>query len=219
MTASPPDTLQALLASPDGPDREITWTAFLEAHTELVLHVARNLGGDHDVVMDRYLFVIQALRDQDCRRLRAYTEDGRGKFTTWLLVVVRRLCLDQHRARFGRPQSETDASRARHQERRQLIELVGDQLRLDLVEARPEEVPEEMCRRTELRAALERALAQLSPGERLLLRLRFEDGVSVPEITRLMGENSPFVMYRHLDKVLARLRNFLTASGVEDSVP
>ncbi len=219
MTTSPPDTLQALLATPDGPGREAAWTAFLEEHSQPILHVARSQGGDHDAAMDRYLFIIQALRDHDCRRLRAYTADGGGKFTTWLLVVCRRLCFDHHRARYGRTQSETETSAARKLERRQLVDLVGGELQLELLEARPEKGPEEEFRRMELRAALARALAELSTAERLLLRLRFEDGASVPEIARLMGGSSPFAMYRKLDRLLGRLRKSLNASGVEDPAP
>jgi len=219
MTDPPPDPLQALLACNDDLDRERAWSAFLDAHSALILHVARSLGGNHDAVMDRYLHVIQALRDDDCRRLRAYSADARGRFASWLLVVARRLCFDQHRARYGRPQSEADASVARRGERRQLVDLVGSEMQVEWLEASGEGSPEEECRRRELRNTLEGALAQLSAGERLLLRLRFEDGVSVPEIARLMGEAAPFAMYRRLDKVLARLRTALTAAGVEDSAP
>jgi RNA polymerase sigma factor (sigma-70 family) len=219
MSIPQPDALQSLLSTPEGGARERAWTAFLEVHSDLILHVARNQGGDHDAAMDRYLFIIQALRENDCRRLRAYTVDGGGKFSTWLLVVARRLCFDQHRARYGRPQSETDAATAQQQERRQLVDLVGSELQLELLESQPEKGPEAECRRRELRAALERALAELSPRERLLVRLRFEDGASVPEIARLMKEGSPFAMYRQLDKLLARLRRSLHASGVEDPAP
>jgi hypothetical protein len=41
--------------------------------------------------------------------------------------------------------------------------------------------------RSELRAVLDCALAQLDVTERLILRLRFEGRVSVPEIARLLG--------------------------------
>jgi RNA polymerase sigma factor (sigma-70 family) len=219
MSTPLPDALQFLFSTSEGGAREHAWTAFLEVYSDLILHVARSQGGDHDAVMDRYLFIIQALRENDSRRLRAYTADGGGKFSTWLLVVTRRLCFDQHRARYGRPQSKTHSSTARQQERQQLVDLVGSELQLELLESQPEHGPEEECRRRELRVALERALSELSPGERLLLRLRFEDGASVPEIARLMKEGSPFAMYRQLDKLLARLRRSLHASGVEDPAP
>jgi RNA polymerase sigma factor (sigma-70 family) len=219
MSPSVPDSLRALLTAPDGDGRQRAWTAFLEEHTGFLLHGARHLGGDHDAVMDRYLYVIQALRENDLRRLRAYAADGRGKFSTWLLVVVRRLCYDHHRARYGRPQSSTDDAVARQLGRRQLVDLVSNELGLSELEARQEEVPDEALGRRELRGALTRALGELPPADRLLLRLRFEDSHSVPEVARMIGESSPFVIYRKLDKVLATLRRALEAGGVDDPRP
>lgn len=52
--------------------------------------------------MDRYAHVLDKLQVDDFRRLRTFVADGRGKFTTWLTVVVRRICLDHHRQRYGR---------------------------------------------------------------------------------------------------------------------
>lgn len=219
MSFPPPDVLRSLLSAPDAAARESAWTAFLAQYSDLMLHVARHQGGDHDAAMDRYLFVIQALQANDCHRLRAYTANGDGKFTTWLLVVTRRLCFDHHRARYGRAQSDTDASTARQAQRRQLVDLLGGEVGVDGLEAPSGEDAEARCRREELRQVLLRALDQLSAPDRLLLRFRFEDGLSVPEIARLVGVASPFAMYRRLDKVLTRLRVVLNASGVEDSVP
>ena len=71
--------------------------------------------------------------------------------------------------------------------------------------------------RSELRAVLDCALAQLDVTERLILRLRFEDAVSVPEIARLLGIDSPFKVYRQLDKVLMTVRRHLEAAGIHDA--
>jgi RNA polymerase sigma factor (sigma-70 family) len=207
------------MSAPGDEAREHAWTAFAEACSDLLLHVARSLGGDQDAVMDRYLFVLQALRENGHHRLRAFAVDGHGEFAAWLVVVVRRLCYDHHRTRYGRPQSETDASVARQHERRQLVDLVGGELGLAQLEARPETAPDQVLGRRELRDALTAALSSLAPADRLLLRLRFEDGLSVPEIARVLGERSPFATYRRLDKVLKALRRTLNAAGVEDSRP
>ena len=66
-------------------------------------------------------------------------------------------------------------------------------------------------------AVLDCALAQLDVTERLILRLRFEDAVSVPEIARLLGIDSPFKVYRQLDKVLMTVRRHLEAAGIHDA--
>ena len=219
MSFPPPDVLRSLLSSPDAEARESAWAAFLEENSGLILHVARAVGGDHDAIMDRYSFVVAALQQDDFARLRAYTADGRGKFTTWLMVVVRRLCFDHHRHRYGRRQAESDLSGERHLQRRHLTDLVGGELGLTTLETAPEEAPDEALRRRELRNALDQALAGLEPADRLLLRFRFEDDLSVPEIARLKGEASPFRVYRRLEKVLVVVRRALQAVGIEDALP
>ena len=221
MRDSPPAVLVSLLAaSPGTADGERAWAAFAEQYSTLLLHVARTLGGGHDAVMDRYVFMLDALRRDDYRRLRQYASDGRGKFTTWLMVVARRLCLDEYRRRYGRPQGD-DASSSMDAwaERRRLINLVGEELGAAEVAGLAEAVPDVALQRSELAALLEAALARLDASERLLLRLRFVDDRSVPRIARLLGDGSAFHYYRRLEKVLARLRDSLQAVGVDNSVP
>lgn len=218
MTSPSADGLQFLLAARDSGARDTAWSAFLEVHSSLILHVARSLGGDQDAAMDRYAFVVAALRQDDCRRLRAYLADGRGKFSTWLMVVVRRLCFDQHRQRYGRQQGETQLSGDRHAQRRHLADLLGGELELSTMATTPEHAPDEALLRSEQRSALERALARLELSDRLLLRFRFEDDLSVPEIARVLGEPSPFRLYRRLERILATVRQMLEEAGIKNSV-
>jgi len=71
-------------------------TSFAATHTHL-LHTARTRHPDYDTAMDGYADVLEALRRDDFRRLRGCAADGRSKFTTWLMVVTRRLLLDSPR--------------------------------------------------------------------------------------------------------------------------
>lgn len=214
-----PESIRQLVAATDDKEAERGWAVFLDHHSELLLRVARSLGGDHDVVMDRYAFILESFRRDSFQRLRRYVSDGRGWFTTWLLVVGRRLCLDFHRQRYGRPQGNSADSRDQHVERRRLTDLVGDELGFATLAVREEDAPDLELRRRDLEEALEASLAQLEPGERLLLRLRFEDGLSVPEIARLRGESSPFRLYRLIDRLLAGLRRSLREAGIGESAP
>ena len=217
MTIAPPDSLVALLAAPSGSSRTAAWAAFLEAHSNLILKVARSLSGDHDAVMDRYAFVLESLQRDDFHRLRTFQADGTGRFSTWLIVVVRRLCLDHHRQRYGRTQSDTRASLERRNERRQLENLVGEELGIALLETSADEAPDSALLRGELRNGLHRALGCLTASDRLVLRLRFEDDRSVPEIARMLGAASPFGMYRRIDRILVRLRRALESCGIEEA--
>jgi DNA-directed RNA polymerase specialized sigma subunit len=52
--------------------------------------------------------------------------------------------------------------------------------------------------------------------DRLLLKLRFDDGLSAPEIARLLGFPTPFHVYRRLNALYARLRGGLRERGIEE---
>ncbi len=120
MTATVPTELSALLELPTTASREQSWKAFLSAYSRLLLHTARSISGDAHAVMDAYTHVLGALREDDFRRLRAYAPDGRTKFTTWLVVVARRLCIDHHRQRYGRTPEADSEQHGEHAARRRL---------------------------------------------------------------------------------------------------
>lgn len=213
------DALYSILDADNESARERAWNGFLREYHDVLMHAARTLGGDHDAVMDRYTFVLDALRRDDFLRLRGYVASPRGRFSTWLIVVARRLCLDEYRHRHGRLQGESQASRDQRRERRNLTDLVGNELELQALEASPDDSPEALLRRSELQAALAAALAALNPSDRLLLRLRFAEDLSVPEIARVLGKRSPFPLYYRLDKVLSTLRVALQSVGMTDPLP
>ena len=93
---------------------------------------------------------------------------------------------------------------------------MSDEAGLAALESPANDGPEEELERSETRAALTSALAALDPEDRLLLRLRFEDEVSVPAIARLLGEPSPFKVYRRIDRLLAQLRRDLRLAGLAE---
>jgi len=214
---APPGDLESLVTAADQVAQERAWVAFLGHRSDVMLRVARAMGGGHDAVMDRYAFVLDALCRDNYKRLRAYLPEGRGSFDTWLAVVTRRLCMDEHRHRYGRAQSDDPCAQTDRSTRRQLVDLVGSELGLEALEGDADAVPDLELERTEQRNILDAALAQLDVTDRLMLRLRFEDGLSVPEIARLVGVDSPFRIYRQLDKVLATLRKHLEAAGIHDA--
>jgi RNA polymerase sigma factor (sigma-70 family) len=212
-----PTTLERLCAA-DAAQRDQAWDAFIEVHSHLVLRVCRSLTRDHDVAMDGYTSVLSALRDDECRRLRAYVPDGRTKFTTWLAVVTRRLMLDYLRHHYGRPRSEDPNRRADHATRRNLESLVAADVDPDRI-ATSSNVPDADVRREELLAALRSAIARLPARERFLLTLKYVDGLSGRVIARTLGLPSVFHAYRRLDAALATLRADLESRGIEGAEP
>ena len=219
MTVPVPYELAHLLDHLEPSARDVAWAAFVEANSKLILYVARSLGGDHDDVMDRYANVLEQLRRDDFHRLRAYGADGRGKFTTWLVVVVRRLCLDHQREKYGRNRGEDAGREDGHRMRGRLVDLVSDASDITELVDTSAGGPDERLRALQLDEALKSALASLEPDERLLLRLRFEDELSAPEIARIMSCRSQFDVYRRLRHTLEALRSALARRGIGDSAP
>lgn len=217
MPPSIPDSLRALLAAGPEADAEPAWVAFLEDHSGLLLHVARSLGGDSDAAMDRYAFMLDALRRGHFLRLRGYVEDGRSQFSTWLIVVARRLCLDHYRQQYGRPQGKGREAVERHRDRRQLTDLISDELGLDALQASPSRAPDIQAERADRTERIQQALSRIDPEDRLILKLRFEAGLSVPEVARTLHLGSAFRLYRRIDRVLADLRGYLETLGIDDA--
>lgn len=199
--------------------RDQAWAAFVRTNTKLILHVARSLGGDHDDVMDRYARILDHLQRDDFHRLRAYVADGRGKFTTWLVVVARRVCLDHRREKYGRSRGEDQDRKHSHQTRGRLVDLVSDGSDLGELVDTSAGGPEERMRASQLNGALKSAVATLAPDDRRLLRLRFGQDLSASQISRMMSGRSQFEVYRRLRRVLDTLRIKLAQRGVADSAP
>jgi len=218
MAAALPFELSRLFQAPDGPARDEAWGDFVAAHSRLLLHVARSVSSDHDAAMDGYAYTLERLREDHCRRLRGYVADGRSKFTTWLVVVARRLCLDFHRHRYGRARDSTSDTAAEQAARRRLADLVTDAADPDQLAA-PAADPALSAQVRELHEKLATATARLAPADALLLKLRFDDGLSAREIAAVIGLPTPFHVYRRINVLLELLRGSLKQRGVEGAEP
>jgi len=217
MGSTAPIELSRLLRA-DDPDREAAWEDLIGRHTRLILAVARSLGGDNDAVMERYAYILGKLRENDFRRLRSFNDNAGATFSTWLAVAARRLCLDLHRAHFGRrrPTHATDRStvwRAARKALNQPTESDVDTATLPDIES----PADEGVIRGHRDQCLRNALRSLTPRERFLLTLRFEDELPASKIATVLGLPSPFHVYRKLNAVLASLRGELESKGIENS--
>lgn len=214
----PPEVL-ALLQSRDAEARAAAWEAFVSNHTRLLLHVARSVIGDPERVMDGYAWLLERLHEDETRRLRGFRPEGQSKFTTWLVVVARRLCVDFLRAQGGRTRpskAETAADRSGQDLRRRLLALAGDPIDLENLRS-PNPGPDSEAASAEVREALGAALRRLPPSDQLLLSLRFEDGLQADAIARVLHLPTRFHVYRRLDTVLRQLRAQLTRRGIQES--
>ena len=256
-------------------DSERAWEEFLQAFAPLVLQVVHLFERDEDRADDCFVFVCEQLHRNDLRRLRRFDIDGPASFSTWLRAVVRNLCLDWRRSRFGRPRpfrvvsslsdldqevyravhlrgmSESEAletvrhafpdigridlatsleriaeSLSSHQSwllasrRVREVPLSGGRDRderavdMDPADTRPD--PEEVAARDEELDALQAALAALSPRDRLMVRMRFEQDLTLDEIARLAGVGRAATVQRAISRAVETMRLQL---GVKDDEP
>jgi RNA polymerase sigma factor (sigma-70 family) len=217
MDTTAPMELGVLLHAPDSAVREAAWEEFISGHTRLLLGVARSFGGGHDEAMERYSYILEKLREGDFHRLRAFQADGRARFSTWLTVAARRLCLDHHRARYGRTRPDRDPEEAEPLRaiRRRLADSLSAEIDTELLPDAGALPADQEAVRSERDKVLGEALQSLPPRDRLLLTLRFEDDLSAARISGILGFPTPFHVYRRLNTVLLQLRAVLQSRGIE----
>lgn len=216
----PPD-LQRLLEPSDDAEREAAWDALVGRHSRLLIHVARLVMKSHDDAMDAYAHLLERIRRDDFKALRIYAADGRSQFSTWLAVVARRTCVDFYRHKYGRPRGETQDFRHKVEQvaRLRLAHFVASPAELTEIPDSHNGTPDSRIRIAELQDALDSVVERLSPDDRLLLKLRFEDDLPAQAIASVLRFPTAFHVYRRIKAVCGELRRSLAARGVEDPTP
>ena len=250
-------------------DPEAGWALFLRDYAGLIFQVVRHFQSDPDDAADCFQSVCEHLCADGFRRLRKFRSDGTASFTTWLRAVVRNLCFDWHRKRFGRrrvfrsiarlSQLDREIYQSIYERRANEIETLQDlssrfpnltpeviaesvarinnaltttqrwslkarsvsdtehqptnfdvgNLAADAADPRPD--PETQAIFAESRSNVRSALRRLPPDDRLLLRLRFEEELTLEQIAKLMGLGNAQRADRQIKNILTRLRNELPA--------
>ncbi len=263
----PEDSFDNILEQINTRDSEEAWGLFLDQYAATILQVVKHFERDSDFVPDCFQFVCEQLSANSFRRLTRFQPQGPAVFSTWLRAVVRNLCLDWRRKRFGRRRFFNSLSRLsifdqevfRHlYERRlslddafhslrmtypnlthaQLAEsstrisnsLTAKQSRLlaarlsgprhqtsaDLENATaqasvpdPSPNPEALALLNERATALRQALGRLPARERLLIRLRYEQELTLEQVAKLLDLGNAQRVERQIKAVLVKLREEL----------
>jgi len=122
----------------------------------------------------------------------------------------------KHRVTLSRPELEAIAAKLPPRTRRRfegddmLEQMAADQPGPDDIAADHER---ELAA-SRARDALRVALARLPPTDQLILRLRYEDGVTVVDIARRLSLE-PKGLFRHIARLLKRLRGELGGNGID----
>jgi DNA-directed RNA polymerase specialized sigma24 family protein len=85
-------------------ETEAAWDLLIERYHRLIAATVRHFVEGYDEVMDLFAYVCESLRADDPARLRKYAglPEGRVRFSTWLVAVVRNLVIDWFRHLNGR---------------------------------------------------------------------------------------------------------------------
>lgn len=159
---------------------------FVRRYEGLVLGLAHSRFGLTDEAARELLQqVVERLWEHDRRALRSWR--GKGRFSSYLTVIVCNLCLRQ------RQQAE------------QREKVLGDELSPAGEPTSSEPAAPSLLARRERRQAVQRALAELSPRDRLLLTLRFGDERTPKEIGALLRLR-PGTVRKAVHDALGRLR-------------
>jgi len=262
-------SIETLLKSLDSPDAEDAWGQFLTDYSQHIYQVVRRFEHDADNAADCFQFICEQLFENRSKRLRKFRGEGPATFVTWLRAVVRNLCIDWQRKKFGRPRPLRAIARlpvfdqevfrlvyeratplaeclafleaefphttmTRIQESRARIDelLTTNQRWLitrrvhsgngnettsldhpetflaDLTDSEPD--PETLAISNERITRLRRALAELQPQERLLIRLRFEEGLTLGKTAELLDLGNAQRVDRQVQEILKRLEKLMS---------
>jgi len=162
-------------------DVENSWRFFVEKYSRFVYSIALrllpgSLEGREDLAQDTYLSVFSRLQGDNYRLLRDFR--GRCRFTTYLFRMVQTSRSEALR-RAGREGERTEYIDFSDEANRAIQAAVQDG-KVDAFD-----IPSVSPQR--LRDHITRAVEGLSPREKLLLRLRFQEGLKLRELAAALG--------------------------------
>ena len=134
--------------------------ALMQRYAEPVYRLALRMLGSEEEAED----VQQETFIHAYRHLRAFR--GEASFGTWLYSIAARVCLSRRRRNHRRPPTSS--------------------VEEGMLTSHPREDPEGRLLSREHTERVQRALAQLSPADRLLIILKFIEGLSHEEIARIL---------------------------------
>ena len=161
-------------------------------HLEIIERIVRLVARRHRLSSadaEEFASVVRLkLVDKDFAILRKF--ERRSKLTTYLTVVIERLCHDFCHAKWG-------------------------SVRRSYAPAQPEaRAPDDRLLARRVEAALSEAIATLSPDDKEIVRLRFDAGLPIAQIARSLGLE-PRPLYRRLGRIIRVLRDEMQRRGID----
>ena len=249
-------------------EADSAWRWFLSSYADLIYGTIRTFSHDADDLGDCFLYVCEKLADKRYRRLLLFKSDGPARFSTWLRAVVRNLCLDWLRSKYGRRQMFRSVASLATVDQEIFRLVFQDGLTLQqcwnelrsrgaeiafttfeehainiqtlltsrqiwllstanptCISIEPESEtepsmeikdgslnPEEMLLLDDIHRSVLRVMNDLQDSDRLLLRLRFFQGLGLAEVASLVGLKDAQTADRRIRDALEKVRRALGIS-------
>ncbi|HZE71299.1 MAG TPA: sigma-70 family RNA polymerase sigma factor [Pyrinomonadaceae bacterium] len=192
------------------------WSDLVERFSQTVRSAARAASSNEDAAEDlaqsiwAELHGLRARPDGGSAGKLAYYS-GRGSLAGWLRAVVAQLAVDEHRKQSRLVQTEEDADLDR------LARVASDGGRLfgaSKVVSDPEENVTQTVASSQIEEALAGSLRELSPEDRLLVKLYYFDDLRLREAGALLGVHEATAS-RRLTRIQNELRRKIGAILVQ----
>lgn len=167
---------------------ESAWTDLVERFTATIRSAARSASSNEDAAEDlaqsiwAELYGIRERKDGTRISKLAYYS-GRGSLAGWLRAVVGQLAVDVYRKQSRLVQAEEDSDLDR------IAQDSPDEVRslLSAAEADPEQQLSDRVAEVDMQNALNRAIQELAPEDRLLVKLYYFDNLRLREAGAVLG--------------------------------
>jgi RNA polymerase sigma-70 factor (ECF subfamily) len=185
---------------------ESAWTDLVERFTATVRSAARSASSNEDAAEDlaqsiwAELYGIRERKDGTRASKLAYYS-GRGSLAGWLRAVIGQLAVDTYRKQSKLVQAEEDSELDRIAQ-----DSPSDALsQLTVSEANPEEGLTTRAAESDMQDALSRAVQELEPEDRLLVKLYYFDNLRLREAGAVLGVHEATAS-RRLTRIHSDLR-------------
>lgn len=226
------------------------WEEFLKRYSKLILKVCWKFEKEYDKVMQQYLFVCEKLVENDFSLLKNFSFDFNEKspkFTAWLIVVARNICIDYYRTQHGRKRYPAGIANLPKDDKQffelyywkgsslgeisEIMNLYADsnketafdklerinsllvrtpelQLKTEYISFNEQRILpyEDLSNEIDFVEGMENWIADLSSLEKIIVRLRFWDGLTAREISEVLNISPYNKVYSILNKALKTLR-------------
>ena len=161
-----------------------------------------------------YVHVLGKLMENNYARVNAF--QGRSTFKTYLVSITNRLAIDFYRHRYGKTSKKAADEQPVPKKNPLKIVPIKDQESLSDKKLLEDDVIDNEVKETKnrLEALVKTHLSDLSPEDRLLLKMKYEDDFKVSEIAGILKLDQKKT-YRRINSILAAFRDKIMDEGID----